>query len=109
MLPQLATVSPRRPARRENVPCGDQGISTSVPASVISILPVHWQLHEESSVNALLPDTSTTEDPGDQAAVTTGMHGIGVSTPWAAAVAVATWGLACVLHMPNAAMFTIGA
>jgi hypothetical protein len=38
----------------------------------------------------------------------TGMHGMGVSTPIAAAVAVATWGLAMDVHMANGMMLTIG-
>ena len=36
------------------------------------------------------------------------MHGIGVSTPSAAAVAAATVGLAMLLHIPNGIMFTNG-
>jgi hypothetical protein len=36
------------------------------------------------------------------------MHGIGVSTPKAAAVAAATVGLAGELHIPNGMTFTIG-
>lgn len=36
------------------------------------------------------------------------MHGIGVSTPSAAAVAAATVGLAMLLHIPNGRMFTNG-
>ena len=46
--------------------------------------------------------------PGDQGAVTTGMQGCGVSTPRAAAVAAATWGLLGVMHIANPMMFTIG-
>jgi hypothetical protein len=38
----------------------------------------------------------------------TGMHGIGVSTPEAAAVADATAGFAMLLHIPNGMIFTIG-
>jgi hypothetical protein len=41
--------------------------------------------------------------------VVTGTQGIGVSTPNAAAVAAATVGFARLVHMPNGAMFTIGA
>ena len=40
--------------------------------------------------------------------VVTGMHGMGVSTPSAAAVAAATCGLARLVHMPNGGMFMIG-
>jgi hypothetical protein len=46
--------------------------------------------------------------PGVQGVVT-GTQGIGVSTPKAAAVAAATVGFARLVHMPNGAMFVIGA
>jgi hypothetical protein len=39
----------------------------------------------------------------------TGMHGIGVSTPNAAAVAAATVGFDGPMHMPNGGIFTMGA
>jgi hypothetical protein len=58
-------------------------------------------------VNAGMPPISTVGEPGFQGVVT-GMHGIGVSTPRAAAVAAATIGLANELHIPNGGMFTIG-
>jgi hypothetical protein len=47
-------------------------------------------------------------EPGAQGASTIGRHGIGVSTPIAAAVAAATCGFACVLHIPKGAMLTKG-
>ncbi len=50
----------------------------------------------------------TVGEPGTQGAAVAGRHGMGVSTPSAAAVAAATMGLAIELHMPNGAMFTIG-
>lgn len=43
--------------------------------------------------------------PGAHGAAVTGMHGIGVSTPIAAAVTNATVGLARLVHMPNGMMF----
>jgi hypothetical protein len=46
--------------------------------------------------------------PGTQGAGVFGMHGIGVSTPRAAAVAAATVGLAGELHMPKGMIFSIG-
>jgi hypothetical protein len=42
--------------------------------------------------------------PGAQGAVSTGTHGMGVSTPMAADVAEATVGLAIDWHMPNVGM-----
>jgi len=46
--------------------------------------------------------------PGDHGAGVTGIHGIGVSTPNAAAVAEATDGLAKLVHIPNGAIFAMG-
>jgi predicted DNA repair protein MutK len=50
----------------------------------------------------------TVAEPGVHGAVT-GMQGMGVRTPRAAAVAAATVGLATDMHMPKGGMFTIGA
>jgi hypothetical protein len=46
--------------------------------------------------------------PGAQGEAVTGMHGIGVSTPNAAAVAAATVGFEGEMHIPNGAILTIG-
>jgi len=54
------------------------------------------------------PTTCTFAEPGDQGEVVAGTHGIGVSTPEAAAVAAATTGLDGLRHMPNGAMFMMG-
>jgi hypothetical protein len=51
---------------------------------------------------------STVGDPGVQGAAVTGIQGIGVRTPRAAAVAEATVGFAMELHMPNGMIFTMG-
>jgi len=83
-------------------------ISTALPGDVISMLPVQLHVHFESSVSAAIELIVTTDAPGDHGAVVIGMHGCGVSTPIAAEVAAATWGFACVRHMPKEAMFTIG-
>jgi len=72
------------------------------------MIPVHAQLHVELTVSAFFSRIITTVDPWDHGAVTTGMQGIGVRTPCAAAVALATCGFACVVHIPNGAMFTDG-
>ena len=56
-----------------------------------------------------LPAIITVEEPGTQGAGITGMQGIGVRTPPAAAVAAATCGLAWEVHMPNGIMLTMGA
>ena len=46
--------------------------------------------------------------PGAHGATVTGTHGIGVSTPKAAAVAAATIGFEGELHIPNGGMLTMG-
>lgn len=47
------------------------------------------------------PHTITVGAPGAQGATVSGTHGMGVSTPRAAAVAAATVGLAGFEHIPN--------
>jgi hypothetical protein len=54
------------------------------------------------------PPNITVGAPGTHGDVVTGMHGMGVSTPKAAAVAAATEGFAGDMHMPNGMMFTKG-
>jgi hypothetical protein len=50
----------------------------------------------------------TVEEPGIHGAGITGVHGIGVNTPNAAAVAAATAGFAGDLHIPKGNIFTNG-
>jgi hypothetical protein len=50
----------------------------------------------------------TVGEPGTQGAAVTGMQGMGVRTPSAAAVAAATIGLEGELHMPKGAILTMG-
>lgn len=51
----------------------------------------------------------TVGDPGAHGAGITGKQGMGVSTPRAAAVALATVGFAKDVHMPKGGIFTSGA
>jgi hypothetical protein len=67
---------------------------------------MHISVQVLSSVG--LPPSVTVGAPGTQGDVVTGMQGIGVSTPIAAAVAEATEGFAGEMHMPNGMMFVIG-
>ena len=64
------------------------------------------QVHE--LFNAGLWLIMTVGEPGIQGAAVTGMHGCGVRTPIAAAVAAATCGLLGVLHMPKGITFFMG-
>jgi hypothetical protein len=79
------------------------------PGKVMVMVPpqVHWQV--ESWLRAGTPEMVTATDPGAHGDAVTGMHGIGVSTPRAAAVADATSGLASEEHIPNVGMLTMGA
>jgi hypothetical protein len=62
----------------------------------------------EVLLSAGIPPIMQVAEPGTHGAVT-GMHGMGVRTPNAAAVAAATVGLAIDMHMPKGGMFTMGA
>ncbi len=48
------------------------------------------------------------KDPGNQGPAIAGTHGIGVRTPIAAAVALATKGLAIEVHIPHVGTFKMG-
>jgi hypothetical protein len=50
----------------------------------------------------------TVGEPGTHGAVVAGMHGMGVKTPRAAAVAEATVGLARDVHIANGKILTMG-
>lgn len=52
--------------------------------------------------------SSTVGAPGIQGLIVFGIHGCGVRTPQAAAVAAATIGLAILAHIPKGAIFTKG-
>lgn len=70
--------------------------------------PPKLHMHLEELFSAGKLEIRTVGEPGAHGAAVTGVHGIGVRTPRAAAVAEATAGLAIDWHMPNGAMFTNG-
>lgn len=72
------------------------------------MMPPQAHMHFEVLLSAGMFPTFTVGEPGAHGATVFGMHGIGVNTPRAAAVADATAGLAIDMHMPNGAMFTMG-
>lgn len=74
----------------------------------MEIDPPHTQSSFELSCKAGMPPSFTVELPGDQGAGVSGMQGIGVRAPMAAAVAAATVGFAMDLHIPNGRMLSIG-
>ena len=74
----------------------------------MEICPPHAHIHLPLSSKAGSWQTLTWA-AGFQGAVITGMQGIGVRTPIAAAVAAATCGFDIDWHIPKGFMFTIGA
>lgn len=79
-----------------------------VPAKLIVITPPNAQLHIDELLSAGWPPISTVGEPGAHGATVTGVHGIGVNTPSAAAVAEATAGLERLMHTPKGGMFANG-
>lgn len=75
---------------------------------MISITPAQLHISLELLLRAGMFATSTVEEPGAQGAAMTGMQGMGVNTPKAAAVADATDGFAIELHIAKGMIFTIG-
>src|SRR5690242_9595675 len=78
------------------------------PGKPIWIIPPQAQVHMEVLSRAGIPPIITVGQPGVQGVVT-GMQGMGVRTPSAAAVAAATIGLAMDMHMANGGILTMGA
>nr|WP_279614621.1 hypothetical protein [Desulfonatronospira thiodismutans] len=75
---------------------------------MIEITPPQEQIKVLESVRAGIEPISTVGLPVIQGATVTGMHGMGVKTPRAAAVADATAGLEGVVHSPKGGMFING-
>ena len=69
--------------------------------AVTDMTPPQVHMHLLELFSAGLFPTSTVGEPGTQGAAHTGAQGIGVITPIAAAVALATVGFARLLHIPN--------
>ena len=80
----------------------------TVPGKLTLITPAQLHIHLEVLSSAGMFAINTVGAPGTQGAIVIGIHGIGVSTPKAAAVAAATIGLAGELQTPNGIIFTIG-
>lgn len=78
------------------------------PGALICITPPHIHISFELLFNAGKFAKSTVGEPGTQGAEMAGIHGIGVNTPSAAAVAEATVGFAIELHIPKGRIFTNG-
>jgi len=77
------------------------------PGNPIWITPPQEHIHLEVLLRAGIPPIMQVGEPGTHGAVT-GMQGMGVRTPRAAAVAAATVGLAMDMHIPKVGMLVIG-
>ena len=80
----------------------------SCPGNENPIEPPYMQVSLLSLLSAGNPPTVTVDEPGDHGASVSGTHGIGVSTPSAAAVAEATIGFAKDEHITKLGTFTNG-
>src|SRR3954471_15013892 len=76
---------------------------------VMVMTPPNEQTQVEPDTSAGLPPIVVWGAVGIQVPAIAGTHGIGVSTPKAAALAAATVGFAILEHIPNGGMLTIGA
>ncbi len=86
------------------------GTSTvNCPGISIEITPPQAHIHLAELLRAGKLLINTVGAPTTQGATVTGIQGIGVNTPRAAAVAATTIGLAIELHIPNGGILTIGA
>jgi hypothetical protein len=83
-------------------------MTVNCPGATMEITPPHRHVHLLVLLRAGIISMSTVGEPGTHGAGVLGIHGIGVRTPSAAAVAEATVGLAKLVHIPNGRMFTIG-
>ena len=78
------------------------------PGVMNPMVPPQMQISFDELLRAGAPVSNTVGAPGIHGAGVAGTQGIGVRTPNAAAVAVATVGLARLVHMPKGMMFIIG-
>ncbi len=74
----------------------------------MEIEPAHMQLQVLPSSKADTPPIFTSAIPGDQGVTVAGIQGMGVNTPRAAVVAVATTGLDKEEHIPKVMILTNG-
>ena len=84
-------------------------VVSTCPAKVMVMTPPHMQLQIDVSFSAGIPAIVVMAEPGVQGDTVMGMHGTGVGVPSAAAVAAMNIGFPGQMHMPNGAMFMIGA
>jgi hypothetical protein len=78
------------------------------PGKPIEMTPPQVHMQVQVLFNAGMPPIMVVGEPGVQGVVVTGMQGIGVNTPRAAAVADATVGFAIDMHIAKGGMLVIG-
>ncbi len=78
------------------------------PGLIISIIPPHVHINFELLLSAGIPPINMVGDPGTHGAKVTGIQGMGVNTPSAAAVAAATVGFEGEVHIANGMMLANG-
>jgi hypothetical protein len=78
------------------------------PGKPIEMTPPQVHMQVQVLFSAGMPPIMVVAAPGVHGLVVTGMQGMGVKTPRAAAVADATVGLAIDMHMPNGGMLVMG-
>ena len=83
-------------------------ITGDCPGAEGLITPPYAHINVDIILIAGMLVTIVLTGPGIQGAGITGVQGAGVGTPNAAAVAAATAGLLCVVHMPKGGMFIKG-
>ena len=83
-------------------------MEVNCPGATTWITPPQLQASFELSCSAGMLPTSTVGEPGAHGAAVTGMQGMGVKAPSAAAVAAATIGFDMLLQVPKGRMLTIG-
>ena len=71
-------------------------------------MPPHMQFKVQVLLSVGMFPSITSAVPGTHGVAVTGIHGTGVNTPKAAAVAEATMGFDGVVHMANGGILTIG-
>ena len=72
------------------------------------IMPAHIHMHVDVLSSMGCWPSKTVGAPGIHGELVAGKHGIGVSTPNAAAVAAATVGFTGDMHIPKGKIFTVG-
>src|SRR3954470_17818047 len=96
------------PCSRESVALDHGTITVNSPGVTKLITPAHMHMSVDVLSSVGMLPSSTVAAPGTQGATVIGIHGIGVSTPIAAAVAAATIGFAGDMHMPKGMILTKG-